>query len=383
MVVALTAVSASGAPQLRTATPADNGAHPGEGKRTEWWFVSAIDPGQRFAVAAALGAEFPSNPPATVVFLYLPDGSVHTVAAPRTLIDRPATNRADVRLGPDRLWSPRPGLTRVHIDIPNGIDLHGGSPGPVRVELTVRATAPGFAAGPLTLPQGQDLSWTVGAPSAAVSGVVRVGSRTYRLRDAIGYHDHNYGQFDLADDAHGGWDWSEIRLPAGRSLVSGIVRPQDPFPRDGVLVLSDGQKRLGSARAQDVTIRRSRWARVGKNAYPRRLVLTARMTGGWSVRVRYRAHRAAPLGFRLDGSSALVEIETRASGELRRNGRVVSRWSGAPGFYEYESTPVTRERDAAPGTASWAGRRAMAVGALLRARAVGRLPMDRHVPDRS
>ena len=365
VVLALAAAAAVGAPGLRSATPADDGAHRGEGERTEWWFASAIDPAQDFAVAAALGAEFPSNPPATVVFLYLPDGSVHTVAAPRTLERPPATDRADVRLGPDRLWSPRPGVTRVRIDMPSGIPLHGGSPGPVSVDLTLRATVPGFVAGPLTLPDGQDLSWTVGAPSATVTGVVRVGSRVIRLRDVAGYHDHNYGEFDLADDAHGGWDWSEIHLPEGRSLVTGIIRPADPLPRDGVLVLSDADGRLGSARAEDVVISRSRWSRVGPHAYPRELVLEARMSGGWSARVRYRARRAAPLGFRLDGTSALVEIEARTSGVLTRDGRVVSRWSSAPGFYEYESTPTTRQRDAAPGSAAWVGRLVSGAAAAL------------------
>lgn len=356
VILALTAAAATGAPGLRTATPADDGAHPGEGDRTEWWFVSATDPERGFSVAAALGSTFPGNPPATVVFLYLPGGAVHTLAAARALDGPPATDRADVRLGPDRLWSPRPGVTRVRIDMPTGISLFGGSPGAVSLDLTLRATNPGFTAGPLALPEGQDLSWTVGAPAARVDGVVRVDGRTYRLDGARGYHDHNYGEFDLADDAHGGWDWSAIHLPGGRSLVSGIVRPADPFPRDGVLVLSDADGRLGSARAEDVEIRRARWSRVGLNAYPRSLVLEARLTGGWSATVRYRALRAAPLGFRLDGASALVEVEARTSGVLRRDGRVVSRWSDAPGFYEYESTPVTRQRDAAPGSAAWAGR---------------------------
>lgn len=356
LVLALSAVAALGAPGLRTATPADDGDHPGPGDRTEWWFASAIDPAQHVAVAAALGARFPGNPPATVVFLYLPDGSVHTLAAPRSLAGAPATDHADVRLGPDRLWSPRPGVTRLRIDMPAGIPLHGGSPGPVSLDLTLRATVPPFTAGPLELPDGQDLSWTVGAPAARVSGVVKVGERTIRLDDAVGYHDHNYGEFDLADDAHGGWDWSEIHLPGGRSLVSGIVRPADPLPRDGVLVLSDARGRLGSARAEDVTITRGRWSRVGDHTYPRRLRLEARMTGGWTASVTYRALRAAPLTFRLDGTSALVEIEARTSGVLRRDGRVVSRWSSAPGFFEYESTPITRQRDAAPGSAAWAAR---------------------------
>lgn len=360
------AAAAAGAPGLRTATPADDGAHPGGGARTEWWFVSADDPTQGFAVAAALGARFPSTPSATVVFLYLPDGTVHTIAAARPPGAAAATGGADVRLGPDRLWSPRPGVTRVRIDMPRGVALSGTSPGPVSLDLTLRATVPGFTAGPLTLPEGQDLSWTVGAPSARVSGVVMVGARTIRLSDAAGYHDHNYGRFDLADDAHGGWDWSEIHLPRGRSLVAGIVRPEDPFPRDGVLVLSGARGRLGAAPAADVTIRRSRWSRVGPHAYPRRLTLDARLSGGWSAHVVYHARRAAPLGFRLDGSSALVEVEATTSGELRRGERVASRWSAARGFYEYESTPVTRQRDAAPGSAAWAGRLVATAAAALR-----------------
>ena len=92
------------------------------------------------------------------------------------------------------------------------------------------------------------------------------------------------------------------------------------------------------------------------------------MSGGWSARVDYRARRAAPLGFRLDGTSALVEVEALTSGVLRRDGRVAVRWADAPGFYEYESTPLTRQRDAAPGSPAWAGRLAeRAAAALMRA----------------
>lgn len=91
------------------------------------------------------------------------------------------------------------------------------------------------------------------------------------------------------------------------------------------------------------------------------------MSDGWSARVAYRARRAAPLSFRLDGTSALVEVEALTAGELRRGGRVVERWSAAPAFYEYESTPLTRQRGAAPGSPAWAGRLAgRAAAALMR-----------------
>ena len=247
-----------------------------------------------------------------------------------------------------------------------GIALAGESPGPIAVNLTLRATAPGFTAGPLTLPGGRDLSWTVAAPSARVTGTVRAGDRTLTLRGAPGYHDHNYGRFDLGDASHGGWDWSQVHLPEGRSLVTGIVRPADPSLRDGVVVLSDAGGRLASGRAAGAAVARGDWTTLGPQAYPRRVTLRARLSGGWRARVVYRARRASPLRFTADGSSALVEVEARTSGTLRKDGRVVSRWTGAPAFYEYESTPLTRERDAAPGS--------LARAALGVERAVAALP---------
>lgn len=363
--VLLAVPTVAGAADLRTATPRDNAAHLADDVRTEWWFVNAVDPDSGLAVAAALGSRFPGMPPAAVVFLYPPDGgTATTVGAPRLLTEPPSTRRVDVRLGADRIWSPAPGVVRVKIALENGLVFSGPPRGTVRVDLTYRATAPGFLAGPLRIPGGQDISWTVAQPSARVTGTVRADGRTYRLRDVPGYHDHNFGDFDLADPAHGGWDWSQVHLPGGRSLVTGIVRPSDGT-RDGVAVLSDATGRLGDARAPDVDIRRADWADVDGHAYPRRLTMRATLSGGWEARVRFTARRALPLLFTRDGESALVEIEARTAGELLRDGRVVSRWTSAPAFYEYESTPVTRERDAVPGSITGLSRAALAAAATL------------------
>jgi hypothetical protein len=230
----------------------------------------------------------------------------------------------------------------------------------VRLDLTVRATAPGFRAGPLALPGGRDLSWTVAAPSARVTGTVRAGARTFRLRGAPGYSDHNFGRFDLGDASHGGWDWSQVHLPGGRSLVTGIVRPADLALRDGALVLSGADGRIAQGRADGAQVRRGAWSAAGGHPYPRAVTIDARLSGGWRARVRHTARRASPLRFTTDGSSALVEVEARTSGTLRRGGRVVARWRDAPAFYEYESTPLTRERDAAPGSVTRAAAAAAA-----------------------
>lgn len=363
----LLAIPATGAAaELRTSTPRDDAAHTAADIRTEWWFVNAVDPASGLAVAAAMGSRFPGMPPAAVVFIYPPGGgTASTVGAPRLLSAPPSTTRADVRLGEDRIWAPSPGVLRVRVNLERGLVFSGPSDGTVRVDLTYRSTAPGFLAGPLRIPGGQWISWTVDQPSARVSGTVEAGGRTYRLRDVPGYHDHNFGDFDLGDPAHGGWDWSQVHLPEGRSMVTGIVRPADGS-RDGVSVLSGPGGRLGAARARDVEIRRGDWADVDGHVYPRRLEMRARLSGGWEARVRFTARRALPLLFTRDGDSALVEIEARTSGELLRDGRVVSRWPEAPAFYEYESTPVTRERDGAPGSITGLARAALGAAAKLR-----------------
>lgn len=365
IVTALAGVPAAlGAPpDVRTAVPRDDAGHPGPGARTEWWFANAIDPASGLAVAVALGADFPRTPAASVAFLYLPDGKEHVLIAPRLLGRSVDVRRADVRLPPDRLWSPRPGVWRVRVDMERAIAVLGPSPGPVAIDLTLRAENPGFVAGPLRLPEGQDLSWTVAAPRARASGTVRVGARTYRLRGVPGYRDHNFGAFDLADAAHGGWDWSHVHLPGGRSLATGLVRPVDPALNGGAAVLSDASGRLGVAGAQDVRVRRSAWRFRAGYGYPARVGVSARLSGGWSVRMRLRARGAAPLEFNREDRHAVVEIPARVSGTLLRRGRVVSRFRDVPGFYEYESTPVTRERDRVPGTLSWLGTRVRAAAA--------------------
>lgn len=354
------------AAELRTTTPRDDAAHLGAEVRTEWWFVNAVDPDTGLAVAAAMGSRFPGMPSATVVFVYPPgSAAASTVGAPRLATTTPSTTRADVRLGGDRIWSPAPGVLRVKIGMEGGLTFAGPNPGTVRLDLTYRTTTPGFLAGPLRIPGGQTISWTVAQPTARVSGTVVAGGRTWRLRDVPGYHDHNFGDFDLADPAHGGWDWSQVHLPAGRSLVTGIVRPRGGA-RDGVAVLSDASGRLASARADAVAVSRAAWADVDGHVYPRTVVLRADLGDGWSTRVRFTGRRALPLLFTRDGDSALVEIEARTAGELRRDGRVVSRWSAAPAFYEYESTPTTRERDGAPGSISGLARQALRAAAALK-----------------
>ena len=344
------AAGAAGAPApLRTAGPADDAPHAPSGRYTEWWYANAIDPRTGLAVAVSIGPDSAGTPPATVAFVYPPGGGAHVVLGPRPMntrsVGRSASGGPLVRLGPDRFVQTAPGVWRLTADLTEALPLFGGDPGPVRLDLTLRAEAPGFLAGPLRY-DDQAMSWTVAAPRARADGTVTIGGRTWRLADALAYHDHNFGPFDLADPALAGWDWAQLHLPGGRALTAGLVKSRRVGERGGGLVLSDRRRRVAVAPAGRLRVSYSSWRRAGGFAYPAAERISARLSDGSTARVDLRALRAAPLG---RGGTAIMEILARGDVVIRRAGRVTLRARGVPGFYEYESTPLGRARDGAPG----------------------------------
>ena len=56
-------------------------------------------------------------------------------------------------------------------------------------------------------PDGTVCNWTT-CPRAVVDGWVRVGDTEHRLQDAIGYHDHNWGDFRWGGDF--AWEWAYL-----------------------------------------------------------------------------------------------------------------------------------------------------------------------------
>ena len=349
-VAALALAGVAAATPIRTAAPRDDAPHAGDARTTEWWYANAIDARSGLAVALSVGARAAGAPPASVVFLYLPDGRTYTVAAPRLsgpALGRSAAGGPNVGLGPDRFVETAPGVWRIHVDANGAIPVAGGDPGRVVADLVLRARAPGFLAGPLHFGD-QAMSWTVAAPTGRADGTVRVGPRTFPLHGAVAYHDHNFGPFDLRSDAHGGWDWSQLHLPGGRSLVLGLVKPRDAAETSGGLVLSGPRARLGAAPNSRFRVGYARWRRTDGFWYPALETLTGRLSDGRRVRLRLRAQGASPLP--VGGDGAIVEVRTSADGVIAGAGRPPLRVRGAPGFYEYESTAIERARDGAPTT---------------------------------
>ena len=118
-------------------------------------------------------------------------------------------------------------------------------------------------------------------------------------------------------------------------------------PADGVAVLSATSGRLGTARAATTRIAYEGWTRAGTFVYPPTMRVRATL-GAWRADLTYRARRATPLPFDRAGKSALVEVLARVEGTLTGPGGRVVAVKDAPAFYEYQSTPISRQRDGAP-----------------------------------
>jgi hypothetical protein len=89
----------------------------------------------------------------------------------------------------------------------------------VVIDLMLRPVAIPIAARRQSLAPGRRLDWIL-TPRLAVDGHVELDDRTFALRDATGYHDHNWGHFAWGDDFT--WEWCSV-LPTRRAADWAVV----------------------------------------------------------------------------------------------------------------------------------------------------------------
>jgi hypothetical protein len=94
---------------------------------------------------------------------------------------------------------------RVVVDAP----AHG-----VVIDVTMRPATVPVTARRQRLAPGRHLDWSLTA-RLAVDGRVEAEGRSYRLAGAVGYHDHNWGQFAWGDDFT--WEWGSVLPLDGRA----------------------------------------------------------------------------------------------------------------------------------------------------------------------
>jgi hypothetical protein len=89
----------------------------------------------------------------------------------------------------------------------------------VLLDLTLRPMTVPITARRQSLAPGRRLDWTLTA-RLAVDGYVELDDGTFALTDAVGYHDHNWGQFAWGDDFT--WEWCSV-LPTDPTADWAVV----------------------------------------------------------------------------------------------------------------------------------------------------------------
>jgi predicted secreted hydrolase len=239
----------------------------------EWWyFDAAFDNGYRLVAILHSSLYNAVDHKPTVDVRVTPPGGASVAAIGRyTRADyRAAAERCDVKIA---------GCHAVAVDSNHYVlSLRQGD---VAAELVYESRLPGWRPGTGYLmaddATGHFFRWVAPLPRAEVSGTLTVGGEKLAVQ-GVGYHDHNWGNFVLAD-AFSGWYWGRFFAgdgDEGLTVVFGDVvsRGPDPVHVTPLLLIADGQIVTGqpavSLRWQDPVVEPNTGAR-----YPARLDLSA------------------------------------------------------------------------------------------------------------
>jgi hypothetical protein len=178
--------------------------------RTEWWYVHAVEPGTGRAVVTVF-----STAPLPIVSGYLfTQERVTNWLSPSDLREHvgPGVMLADGGVGYDaasKRWI---------------VDQQADG---YRIHLVLSHTRPGITTSDFHFGD-QSERWTSPVATGHADGwIIEPSGRRIEVRDWYGYHDHNWGNFDLESDAYLGWEWGAVHEPGGRVWVLGAVRRVD------------------------------------------------------------------------------------------------------------------------------------------------------------
>ncbi|MGZ3461039.1 MAG: hypothetical protein ACXU86_21330, partial [Archangium sp.] len=187
---------------------------------TEWWYFAFTDPASGWAGITALAAFNPENlgglgRSGVTTVLFPPGGS--TPLQDMTYLGMEAfsasSERADVTVGTSTLCALDADTYRLQ--------TYGQDSG-MRLDLLYRrAEAPRLLADEVVgYSPWEVASWLVYMPSARVEGTLTVGGNTVRFSEATGYHDHDWGLWEVARRT---WRWAQFSSPAQQlSFVLGV-----------------------------------------------------------------------------------------------------------------------------------------------------------------
>ncbi|QFG24231.1 hypothetical protein [Actinomadura sp. WMMB 499] len=236
----------------KLAEPADDGPHPGS--TTEWWYTHVMDPATRRTFIAML---FTDPVPTGVIFWYPEDGQKLVLPEPVlevTAKDGPVVESSAGSLVYDR----GRGAYRLR--------WHGLF---AEADIWFDNALPGVTGGPIRY-DGQTMYWTAPVATSRVNGWLRPPGSSARIDVSgwRGYHDHNWGDFNVLDQRYSGWEWGVSHEPDGTAtLLGGVVKGDGTW--QGVVGRVTPEETYGCM----TEIELSDWRVSGLFSYPRTTAL--------------------------------------------------------------------------------------------------------------
>ncbi|WP_187776471.1 hypothetical protein [Antrihabitans cavernicola] len=203
----------------KVAEPSDDVVHPGV--TTEWWYASFMDPHSKRQLIVTI---FTAPVPMVNAVMMYGDTTNPLSPAPGTPVPGGFAPHGGAVL--DGLPGVRTNQGEMSYDVArNAYHVRIHSTFDVDVWLD-RGQLPG-ATGFIDLHNhGQWMGWTSPVATSTVTGSVRfVGGAPIDITGWRGYHDHNWGNFTMVDQAADGWEWGISHEPdGGASIIGGLVR---------------------------------------------------------------------------------------------------------------------------------------------------------------
>jgi len=157
---------------------------------------------------------------------------------------------------------------------------------------------------------GRVINWFVASPKMNVDGILTINKgtpmeKTYRLENARGYHDHNWGFWLWQDDL--GWDWGQ----ASGKYTFGfghITNNNHTASKGAVLEVWKDKKKVAAFRDTEIKIRRDKMMNLPgmpDNPFPLVTVLNA-SSGGNELNIEFDTERLTPIMIPFGGGYRVI-----------------------------------------------------------------------------
>lgn len=177
----------------------------------EWWYFNLIDESSGLHLAFTYSVLDPENltgfgSAGVLAVAYTPEGDFHESRFLPAVQFHGSPTSADLSIG---------GSGSIEVIDDASYRLQGAVAGAHSIawDLTyVSRSSPflGIDGEKVGLSPWEKMSWLVFMPRALVSGEVNIDGKSYVLTDASGYHDHNWGEWSLANVI---WNWGQYSGP--------------------------------------------------------------------------------------------------------------------------------------------------------------------------